>query len=321
MNIRFQAARPRLLLLAGLALTLALTLIGTGRTSAGGITTVGLGLADPFAVLAGTPAITNVGLTEITGDVGIHPAASVTGFPPGIVNGTIHAADQVALDAKNALVTAYNDAAGRAPTATAPAGVLTGTLVSGVYNAGGFTLSVPGALILDAQNNPDAVWIFQATSDLVTASASSVQIINGGSPCNVFWQVTSSATLGTGSTLVGTILALTSITMTDDVTIDGRALARNGNVTLINDTIDNSMCTTAGPVPTPTPTPTPPATLSPVGPTPSATPLLPNTSADQDRGVEIQLSVLVLVGANAALLVGSAATVRRSTLRRRRIDE
>jgi hypothetical protein len=120
---------------------------------------------------------------------------------------------------------------------------------------------------------------------------------------------------------VGTILALTSITMTDDVTIDGRALARNGNVTLINDTIDNSMCTTGGPVPTPTPTPTPPATLSPVGPTPSATPLLPNTSADQDRGVEIQLSVLVLVGANAALLVGSAATVRRSTLRRRRIDE
>ncbi|MEA2651580.1 MAG: hypothetical protein QOI85_1301 [Chloroflexota bacterium] len=301
-------------MLAGMALTLALTFMVIGRTSAGGITTVGLGLAEPFAVLAGTPAITNVGLTEITGDVGIHPAASVTGFPPGIVNGTIHAADQVALDAKNALVTAYNDAAGRAPTATVPAGALMGTLFSGVYNAGGVTLTVPGALILDAQNNADAVWIFQATSDLVTASASSVQIINGGSPCNVFWQVTSSATLGSGSTLVGNILALTSITMTDDVTIDGRALARNGTVTLINDTIDSTMCAAAGPVPTPTPTPT----LSPVAPTPSATPLLPNTSADQGQGVEIQLSVLVLVGASAALLGGSAATLRRSTVRKRR---
>jgi len=280
--------------------------MATGRTSAGGIVTVGLGTAEPFAVLAGTPSVTNVGLTEVTGDLGIHPAASVTGFPPGIVNGTIRAADAVALDAKTALVAAYDDAEGRASTATVAGGLLAGTLVAGVYDSGGFTLNLTGTLILDAENDPDAVWIFQATSNLVTASASSVSIINGGSPCNVFWQITSEAALGSGSTFVGTILALESITMADDVTIDGRALARNGTVTLINDTIDNSMCVTAGPTP--------------AGPTPTATPLLPNTSFDLSRGVAVQLPVLVVVGAGVVLLLGTLATLRRSTARRGRKD-
>ena len=308
MNTPLQTARPRLLLLGGIALALALTLMATGRTSAGGLATVDLGAAEPFAVLAGTPSVTNVGLTEITGDLGIYPAASVTGFPPGIVNGTIHAADQVALDAKTALVAAYTDAATRPVTTTDADGFLGAgeTLTAGVWNSGGFTLNLNGSLTLDAENDPNAVWIFQATSDFITASSSTVQFINGGSPCNVFWQVSSSAALGSGSTLVGTILALTSITMADDVTIDGRALARNGTVTLINDTIDNSMCATAGPTP------------APAAPTP--TPLLPNTSIDQGRGFEVPLSVLVLVGASAALLVGSAATLRRSTARKRRTD-
>ena len=194
LNTPLQAARPRLLLLAGIAITLALTFMVTGRTSAGGIATVDLGLAEPFAVLAGMPSVTNVGLTEITGDLGIHPAASVTGFPPGIVNGTIHAADSVALNAKTALVAAYTDAATRPVDTTDADGFLGAgeTLTAGVWNSGGFTLNLTGSLTLDAQNDPNAVWIFQATSDFITASTSTVQVINGGSPCNVFWQVTSS---------------------------------------------------------------------------------------------------------------------------------
>jgi hypothetical protein len=152
------------------------------------------------------------------------------------VNGTTHAADAVALQAQSDLTIAYNDAAGRTPATPVAGGTLGGlTLVGGVYNAGGATLGLTGTLTLDAQNDPNSVWIFQATLDLVTASSSSVTFINGGQPCNVFWQVTSSATLGSGSTFAGTILALTSITMNDGVTLNGRALARNGQVTLIND--------------------------------------------------------------------------------------
>lgn len=311
----YQAARLRLLLPAGIALSFALSIMAAGHTAAGGITTVGLGVAAPFAVLAGTPAITNVGLTEITGDVGIHPASSVTGFPPGIVNGEIHAGDDVALAAKNALITAYNDAALRSSTATVAGGLLGGgaPLVAGVYNSGGFTLDLTGTLTLDAENNPDAVWIFQATSDLITAPASTVEFVNGGSPCNVFWQVTSSAALA-GPTFVGTILALASITMTDDVTVEGRALARNGNVTLINDTIDNSMCVTGGPTPTPAPTPVPPG--APGGPTPTASPLLPNTSSDEDdQGTG---SPPVVFFAVAAVLAGTALMLRRGPARTRR---
>ncbi|HZP95523.1 MAG TPA: ice-binding family protein [Candidatus Limnocylindria bacterium] len=222
--------------------------------------------------------MTSTGATTITGDLGIHPAAAVTGFPPGIVNGTIHAADAVALQAKNDLVSAYVDAAGRPATATH--GTLGGlTLVGGVYNAGGVTLGLTGTLTLDGQNDPSSVWIFQATSDLVTASSSSVSFINGAQPCNVFWQVTSSATLGSGSTFGGTILALTSITMNSGVSVNGRALARNGDVTLISDAITRSTCvaaTTATPVATVAATPT--ATVAPTA-APTAAPTTATTSA------------------------------------------
>ncbi len=236
----------RLLLSAGIAVTLTIGMLAVGSTAyAAGPSPVGLGTASPFAVLAGTPAVTNSGPTTITGDVGIHPAVAVTGFPPGTVNGTIHMADAVALQAKTDLVTAYNDAAGRPVTDTH--GSLGGlTLVAGVYNAGGVALDLTGTLRLDGQNDPNSVWVFQATSSLITASSSSVKLINGASPCNVFWQVTSSATLGSGSSFVGTIMALTSITMASGVTLDGRALARNGKVTLLDDTITNRCSTGTG---------------------------------------------------------------------------
>lgn len=261
----------RLPLSTSIAVVLAIGLLATGRTVyAAGPVAVGLGTAAPFAVLAGTPDVSNTGATTITGDLGISPAAAVTGFPPGTVSGTIHAADAVALQAQSDLVIAYDDAAGRTPATTVAGGTLGGmTLVAGVYNSSGFTLDLTGTLTLDGQNDPNAVWIFQATSDLITASSSSVAFINGGQPCNVFWQVTSSATLGSGSSFVGTILALTSITMDSGVTLDGRALARNGTVTLINDTITASACSAPSPTVPPTDTSTTTDVRGPgAGPTP-----------------------------------------------------
>jgi hypothetical protein len=243
MKTRFHGAR--LLRSAGIAVTLAIGMLAAGPTAfAAGPAPVGLGTAAPFAVLAGTPGVTNTGSTTITGDVGIDPAASVTGFPPGTVNGTIHKGDAVALQAKVDLVTAYNAAAGRTPVTAVAGSALGGlTLVGGVYS--GDALALTGTLTLDGQNDPNSVWVFQAASSLITASTSKVALIRGASPCNVFWQVTSSATLGSGSTFVGTIMALTDITMANGVTVNGRALARNGAVTLINDKINNSSCSAA----------------------------------------------------------------------------
>jgi LPXTG-motif cell wall-anchored protein len=300
--------------MVGIALVIAIG-VAAGRTADAATPTIGLGTAASFSVLAGTPAVTNTGATTINRDVGIHPAAAVTGFPPGIVGGTIHAGDATALQAQTDLGLAYVDAAGRPVTAVH--GALGGlTLVSGVYNAGGVTLDLTGTLTLDGQSDPNAVWIFQATSDLVTASTSSVSLINGASPCNVFWQVTSSATLGSGSTFVGTILAQTSITLASGVTVNGRALARSGDVTLINDTFISTACQTVlipptrppftiapSVAPTVAPTRAPVATATPIAastPTPAAagtvTPAvaalqtLPSTSTDEP------ISPLVLLG-------------------------
>ena len=290
-------------LAAAVAATLALGMLtAVGTVLAGGLSPVGLGTTANFAVLAGTPSIESTGLTVINGDVGIDPAAAVNGFPPGIINGTIHADDDVALAAKNDLVTAYNDAAGRPVTAnhTALGGL---TLVSGVYNAGGATLDLTGTLTLDGQDDPNSVWIFQATSDLVTASASSVSLVNGAQACNVFWQVTSSASLGSGSTFVGTIMAMTSITMADDVTVDGRALARNGNVTLINDTITRSTCAATVPE-TGTGASAPPSSAPVV-------PLLPN-AALFDESPATPGALVVVFGAVALLSAVMIVDVKRS---------
>jgi Ice-binding-like len=240
---------------------------------------VGLGTAGSFAVLAGT-TVTNTGPSTISGDLGVSPGTAVTGFPPGIVsNGTIHSADGVADGAQSDLTTGYNDAAGRSPTANVPAFIGAGqTLAPGVYKASS-SLDVGGSLTLDAGGDPNAVFIFQAPSTLVTDSASSVILTNGAQACNVFWQVGSSATLGTNSAFTGSILALTSISVNTGDTVDGRALARNGAVTLDDDTITSPTCATPPPTPTPTPTATTPtsttsATATPTrpAPTPTSTP-------------------------------------------------
>jgi cell division septation protein DedD len=217
---------------------------------------VGLGTAASFAVLAGT-TVTNTGPSTISGNLGVSPGTAVTGFPPGIVsNGTIHSADGVAGGAQSDLTTAYNDAAGRSPTASVPGFIGAGqTLTPGVYKASS-SLDVGGSLTLDGGGDPNAVFIFQAPSTLITDSASSVILTNGAQACNVFWQVGSSATLGTNSAFAGTILALTSISVDTGDTIAGRALARNGAVTLDDDTITSPTCATPPPTPTPTPTST-----------------------------------------------------------------
>ena len=227
--------------IGGLVATFALVMISTGSgPAAAAEAPVELGTAASFSVLAGS-TVTNTGPSVLSGDLGLHPGTDIVGFPPGIVNGTTHATDAVALQAQSDTTIAYDDAAGRTDTATHP--VLGGlTLVSGVYT--GSSLDLTGTLTLDAQGDPDAVFIFKSGSELTTASNSTVSLINGAQACNVFWQVTSSATLGSGSEFVGTLIALTSITAVVGANVNGRLLARNGAVTL-----DTNVITTPPPCP------------------------------------------------------------------------
>ncbi|MHB8671032.1 MAG: ice-binding family protein [Acidimicrobiales bacterium] len=213
-----------------------------GGTASAATPPVGLGAAGSFAVLAGS-TVTNTGPSTINGDLGVSPGTAVTGFPPGTVNGTVHAGDAAAAQAQSDLTTAYTDAAGR-PGGAAVAGDLGGqTLTPGVYNSAA-SLGLTGDLTLNGLGDPNAVFIFQIGSTLTTASASHVNLINAAQSCNVFWQVGSSATLGTNSTFRGNILALTSITVQTGATVDGRTLARNGAVTLDTNTVTRATCAT-----------------------------------------------------------------------------
>ena len=202
---------------------------------------VGLATADNFAVLAGA-GITNTGPTTITGDIGTFPTQTETGTGSITLTGTDHGGDAVTQQAKDDLVTAYDDAAGRGPTTEVATDLAGQTLAPGVYGSASGTLSNTGVLTLDGQNLTDPVFVFQTESTLITGSASSVLLINGANACNVYWQVGSSATLGTGSSLTGTVMALTSITATTGATLEGRALARNGEVTLDTNTITRASC-------------------------------------------------------------------------------
>jgi hypothetical protein len=202
---------------------------------------VGLGAAHSFAVLAGT-TITNTGATTINGDVGLHPGTAITGLTAEMVNGEMHVADAEALAAKDALVIAYGDAAGRTPTATIGSALGGTTVLGGVYASDNGTFVIGGTVTLDAQDDPDTVFIFQMASTLTTAVGSSVVLTNGAQACNVYWQVGSSADLFNNTTFQGTILALTSITLRNGTSISGRALARNGAVTMDTNSITQVGC-------------------------------------------------------------------------------
>ena len=234
---------------------LAVVIVLQGPTAdAAGPPPVGLGTAADFAVLAGS-TVTNTGPTTVKGNLGVSPGTAVTGFPPGTLDGQFHVADAVAAQAQSDLTTAYNDAAGRTGAVTVSGDLGGRTLTPGVYKSGS-SLQLTGTLTLDGQGDDNAVFIFQAGSTLTTASASRVSLINGASPCNVFWQLGSSGTLGTNSVFAGTVLALTSLTATTGATIDGRMLARNGATTLDTNTITATVCpaaattttTTTGPI-------------------------------------------------------------------------
>ena len=194
-----------------------------------------------FGVLAGS-TVTSSGNTLVTGNLGVSPGTAITGITgiapggPGLVSGTIHSADAVAAEAQSELTVAYNAAAGAASTATKNGDLGGQTLFAGVYTASS-SLGITGAVTLDAQNNSNAQFIFQVGTALTANVGSSVNLINGALPANVFWQVGSSATLGTGSSFSGNILAFSSISLGTGATLQGRALARNGAVTLLSNTI------------------------------------------------------------------------------------
>jgi Ice-binding-like/Bacterial Ig domain len=257
---------------------------------------VPLGTAESFAVLAGT-TVTNTGPSVISGDLGVSPGTAVTGFPPGTVTaGTVHAADSVALQAEGALATAYNDAAGRSSTATISADLAGRTLTPGVYTSAS-SLGLSGDLTLDAQGEPNAVFVFQAGSKLTVGSGSRVLLIGGAQACNVFWQVGSSATIGPSSAFAGNILALTSISLTTGATLNGRALARNGEVTLDTNTITKAACAAQTATP---PVPTPPSV--------TALPSVTNISATTSAGKRVTVK---LHGTDAAGAPLTYAIIKR----------
>jgi hypothetical protein len=193
-----------------------------------------LGSAAYFEILAGS-TVTNTGMTVITGgNLGLSPGSAVTGFPPGVLTApaVMHLTDAIAAQAQLDLTVAYNDAAGLPGGAALPTELSGVTLAEGLYtNATPVKLSA-GALTLDGQGNANAVFIFQLGTTLTTLNATQVILINGAQAKNVFWQVSSSATLGTYSAFQGTIMALQSITLDTGASLVGRALARNAAVTL-----------------------------------------------------------------------------------------
>jgi hypothetical protein len=269
----------------------------------------GLRTAGQFAVLAGTPNITNTGPTWISGEVGISPGCAVTGFPPG-VSGAQHRCDAVALKAKTDLAGAYT----RAMNAPCPGtnnftGVNLGgkTLVPGVY-CQTTAPTLTGTLTL----NGSGVYIFQIGSTLITATGARVVLIGGAQPCEIFWQVSSSATLHVSTSFVGNIMALTSIAMQTGATLEGRALARNGAVTLdTNRIIQPGGCgVSAPPVGSPPANNVLPASLG-------FSLSLPSTGVPLELRGE-QFPWLLVIGVGAGL--GATGLVLISRRRRRRTE-
>ncbi len=263
----------------------ALTIVGGGAASAA-VDSVPLGTAQSFVILAGTE-VTATGPNTLTGDLGIYPGTLLSGGGTITITGTEHITDGVAQQAMTDLGTAYDFAAAQGPTLPIAADLGGQSLTAGVYNASA-TLNLTGALTLDAKGDPNARFVFQATSDLIVGSGASVNLINKAQACNVTWVVASSATINSGASFKGSILALTSITLSDGAVVEGRVLARNGNVTLINNTITAPVCAAA----------TVPAAVTPTGGVATGDGSTAGTSAPLGAGLAVAagFGTLVLVG-------------------------
>jgi hypothetical protein len=207
-----------------------------------------------FAVLGGT-TVTCTGASTIIGNVGVSPGSAITGFPAPCTAVGALLIPPASDPAQAELLTAYNTLVAQPCSSTVGPDLAGLTLVPGVYCVNAAASNLTGTLTLDAQGNPNAVWVFQMSSSLITSPGSTVSIINGGSPCGVQWQVSSSATIGSGTTFVGNILALTSIAMNTGANLTGRALARNGAVTLDTNNVNAAACVQ---FPAPPPFPPPP---------------------------------------------------------------
>ena len=233
----------------------------------------------------------------------------MTGFPPGQVKGSIDAADSAALEAQNDLTAAYNAAAASPVTATIPVELGGTTETPGVYASPAGTFGITGTLTLDAQGDPNAIFIFKAASTLITASASNVVLVNGAQASNVYWVVGSSATLGTNSILEGNVLAQASITVTTGVSLDGRALARTAAVTLDTDTIT---------VPTTIPAPitTTTSLTTSINPVPTGQPVTFTATVTPGTGTAVPVGLVAFTAGSALLGVvtlNSAGTAAITT--------
>ncbi len=201
---------------------------------------INLGSASTFAVLAGS-TVTNGGPTIINGDLGVSPGTAVTGFPPGTVNGAIHAGDSAAAQAKSDLLAAQLDAAGRLGGAALPGDLAGLTFTPGLYTNSTSTMLSTGAVTLDAQGDPNAVFIFQMGSTLTTATGTQVVLAGGAKPSNIYWSVGSSATIGVNSIFKGIILAEASITVNTGAVSDGVFLTHTAAVTLESNTVTRNL--------------------------------------------------------------------------------
>ncbi len=229
---------------------LSLAVIGAlyGATPAWATPLLGTDLAS-FTVLGATPSVTNTGATTVTGSVGVSPAASITGQATLTVNGInaignpdVHVNDGIAGLAQGQLTTAITNLGSLGTGTTLLNPDLVGlVLAPGVYTVSAGVTNLSGTLILDGLGNANAAWVFQMASSLITSSNSVVNVINTGSGAGVYWDVRSSATLGTYSTFAGNILALTSIVLATGATDPcGRMLANTGDVTLDANTLSNT---------------------------------------------------------------------------------
>ena len=264
--IRIPTRRSMTMAVAGVGLVGALIVASVSAASAA-VTTDGpidLGTAAGYGVLASS-TVTNTGPTVLTGDLGLSPGTSITGFggaPDGEVDGTTHQTDAAALQAQIDTTTAYNVAASLTPTTSGISELAGRSLDPGIYNGDALALSDNGELTLAGDAN--SVWVFQAASSLTIGSGTRITITGDANACNVFWQVGSSATIGTSAQFEGTILAHTSITATTTASITGRLLANTGAVTL-----DTNVITA--------PTNCPPPGTTTVTPTDTSTPIATDT--------------------------------------------